>query len=340
VVTALKVQLGVEEASALGKQATENVEAYRLYLQGRYHWAKYSLDGWTKALDCFNQAIAKDPSYALAYAGKADAYFWLATFGMPAREAFESGKAAAQRALELDDTLAEAHAAMGSMKAWYDWDWKGAETEFRRALELNPNLALAHDAYATFLQTQGRFDEALIHATRAVELDPLSSYMNVNLGWYFLESRQFDRAIEQSRKTLELDPNYVEAYRLMGCCFFLKRQAKEALELMLKVNAMDDRPYYAAGLAGAYVLSGKTNEALRILREWDVAPASRHVAPSSRAGVYMSLGDTNSALIWFKQACDSKDAFCPWFKVEPFLDGIRSHPEFQAMLKNMKFPER
>ncbi|MGA2867455.1 MAG: adenylate/guanylate cyclase domain-containing protein [Verrucomicrobiota bacterium] len=334
VVAALKVQLGVDETHALGKKPTENVEAYKLYLLGRYHYGKYSADGWNKALDYFNQAIEKDPNYALAYAGKADAYNYLASTGLPAREALANGKTAAQKALEIDDTLAEAHVAMGSVR-FYGWDWKEAEKEFQRAIQLNPNLALARDGYADLLATQERFNEGIREQQRAIELDPLSSFMNVDLGWDFFSARQYERAIEQTRKTLELDQNFAEGHRLLGWCFIMKGQTNEALAEMLKVKSLDDMPWNTAGLACAYAISGKTNEAFRIMQEWDTAPQPRHVAPSSRALVYLGLGDTNSALTWLEQAYEAGDTWCPWFNIDPALDSVRSHPRFQAILKKM-----
>jgi serine/threonine-protein kinase len=335
VVAALKVRLGVEEIRALARKPTDNPEAYRLYLQGRYHWGRYSADAWHRALDYFNQAIEKDPNYALAYAGKADAYNYLATVGLPARESLEQSKAAAQKALELDDTLAEAHVAMGTVRAWYDWDWAAAEKEFHRAIELNPNLAAAHDAYGSFLQTQARFTEAIREQQRAIELDTYSSFLNVDLGWAFYGAHQFDRAIEQARKTLELDQNFGEGHRLLGSCFNMKGQTNEALAAMLKLKSLDDMPWNTAGLAYAYAISGKTNEAFRVMQEWDAASPPRHVAPSSRAVVYLGLGDTNSALTWMERAYEVKDTWCAWFNVDPPLDGVRSHPRFQAIIRKM-----
>jgi serine/threonine protein kinase/Flp pilus assembly protein TadD len=335
IVGALKLEiLSEEESHALGKKPTEDIEAYELYLLGRYHYGKFSVEGLNRALDYFDQAIQRDRGYALAYAGKADAYNWLATQGLPASEALEKGKVAALKALALDEALAEAHTAMGIVRM-LEWDWKGAEQEYQRAIQLNPNLALARDAYASFLDAQGRSTEAIAEATGAIELDPLSTSLNWGLGACFYVAHEYDRAIEQLRKTLELDQNSVNSHSLLGWCFIMKGEMGEAVAEMLKMTSLDDSPWYTGQLACAYAISGKRDEAFRIMREWDTAPQPRYVAPSLRALVHLALGETDATLTWLEQACQAKDTYCRWLKVDPPWDSVRSHPRFQAILKKM-----
>ena len=201
----------------MAKTYTANPEAYQDYLKGRYWWNKTTEEGFNKSIGYFQQAIEKDPTYALAYSGLADSYIALAVYGIaPPKEAFPKANEAALKALAIDETLAEAHASLGYIKADYDWDLSGGEKEFQRAIELNPSYAEAHRRYGLALRNTGRFDEAIAEHKRALELDPLSLLINRALGLSFYLARKYDQAIEQERKTLELDPNYVPAHRTLG----------------------------------------------------------------------------------------------------------------------------
>jgi TolB-like protein/predicted component of type VI protein secretion system len=241
VVQVLQVKLGVEAARALVKKSTENAEAHRLYLLGRYHFTKATQAGWSDAIQAFNQAFQLDPSYALAYCGLADNYNFLGGSFMPGKEAWAKEKDAAENAVSLDSNLADAHLSLALALAG-DFDWPGMDREMNRALELNPNLALARDQYAWLLTVLGRFDEAVAQSRRAVELDPLSPLINVNLAWWLNCARRFDEAIAQSRKTLALDPNYAWAHRTLGWSLHWKGDAAGALAALQKAQSLDPDP--------------------------------------------------------------------------------------------------
>ena len=216
----LRLRLTGDEEKQLTKRYTENTQAYQLYLQGRFYWNKRTPDGLNKSIDYFQQAIAADPNYALAYGGLADSYNVLSTNNiLPPKEAFPKAKAAVTKALEIDDSLAEAHTSLAFIRTVYDWDWPGAEHEYKRAIALNPNYANAHYFYAfTLLITRGRVDEAIAEMKKAVGLDPLSLIINTNLGRTYFLARQYDKALEQYRKTLELEPTFPRAHdRLRNC---------------------------------------------------------------------------------------------------------------------------
>ena len=219
----LRLRLTGEEKQRATRRHTEDPEAYQLYLRGRYHWNKATIEGFKRAIDYFQQAIGRDANYALAYAGLADSYLLLGSYLV---EAIPEAKVAALKALELDPSLAEAHVALGHIKLWLDWDWPGAEREFKQGLELNPNLALAHNQYAMYLATVGRLDDAIAEVKQAQQLDALSPIINSDLGWYLLYAKRNDEAIDQFRKTLEIDPNYVSALQGLGAAFAQQRHAR------------------------------------------------------------------------------------------------------------------
>jgi len=220
----LQLKLTGEDEKRLAKRYTENTEAYRLYLIGRYFWSKRTTEGLNKSIAYYQQAIYKDPNYALAYAGLADSYAVLAiNTDAPPRESFPQAKAAAIKALELDDTLVEAHATMLQIKAEYDWDWSGVEKEYRRAVELNPNYPTTHLYYSIYLIKTGRHEEAVAEIKRAQELDPFSFIINAVVGRVFFFARRYDEAIEACYKTLELDPNFFVAHLFLGRAYKEKR---------------------------------------------------------------------------------------------------------------------
>src|SRR5438093_5579965 len=204
----LRLRVTGEEMKRAVRRQTDDPEAYQLYLKGRYYWNQGTVDGYKKSIEYLQQAIAKDPKYAVAYAGLADAYLYLGSFWV---EAISEAKAAALKAIELDPTLAEAHVALGHIRLWLDWQWPAAELEFKQGISLNPNSALAHNQYALYLATMGRLDDAIAEVKRAQELDALSPIVNTDLGWYLLYAGRSGEAVDQFRKTLDLDPNYLSA---------------------------------------------------------------------------------------------------------------------------------
>ena len=215
----LKFKLTRDDKISLTKQPTENIEAYNLYLRGRYFWNKYSKEWVLKAIEVFKQAIAIDSNYALAYCGLADAYFRLSNVHFPPREVLPKAKEAALRAVEIDENLAEAHSSLGLVKVYYDHDWNGAESEFRKALKLNPDLVSAHQRYGSYLTFMGRFEESIRHYETALDLDPFSLQINMNLATTYYLRGEYDRAINHLTKTSELEPNYMPTHFVLGCAY-------------------------------------------------------------------------------------------------------------------------
>src|SRR5467141_2563526 len=255
----LRMRLTGEDEKRMAKSYTVDPEAYQLYLQGRFWWNKANADGLNKSIEYFQQAIAKDPAYALAYAGLADCYNIQANFGfVPPKEAFPKAREAALKALEIDDTLPQAHTLLGLIKAFYDWDWSGAEKEHRRAIELNPSYAEAHYYYGLALRNMGRLPEALAETKRAQELDPLSLLINRGLGLALYTARQYDQAIDQERKTLQLDPNYTNAHRTLGMTYVQKSMYKEATaEFERTLATSPGNPWTLSELGYGYAVSGR-----------------------------------------------------------------------------------
>ena len=267
--TALRLRLTGVDEKHLAKSYTANPEAYQDYLKGRFWWNKRSEDGLNKGIEYFQQAIAKDRNYGLAYSGLADSYNIIAGFGFVSpKEVYPRAKEAALKALEIDDTLAEAHASLAWSKAFYDWEWSGAEREFQRAIELNPSYADAHLMYGAALRKMGRVEEAIVEYQRAEELDPLSLSSGTFLGVTFYEARQYDQAIEQERKTLELDPNFTQANAVLGFAYAQKSMYKEAIgefEKGLVVSPGDTRTL--SGLGYTYAVAGRRAEAQKVLNQ-------------------------------------------------------------------------
>jgi eukaryotic-like serine/threonine-protein kinase len=342
IVDKLKLKVSGQE-KGLAKHYTENNEAYQLYLRGRFYWNKRSEVGMQKSLEYFQQAIEKDPNFALAYSGMADAYDLLgaqdAAGGMPPNEAMPKAKAAALKALEIDDTLAEPHVSLAHVKYYYDRDWAVAEREYERAIELNPNYPTAHHWYAVFLMSAGRFDEALAQIRRAQELDPLSLPINMTLGWVLLNARQYDQSVEQLRKTLEMDPNFILAHHRLGLVYEQKGQYDEAIaEFRQVLNLSAGRPVGITALAHVYALSGKRAEAQKTLAELQEISKQRYVAPASIAIIYAALGDKDQAFAWLEKADKARDVMLARLKVDPRFDSLRSDPRFADLLRRIGIP--
>jgi len=334
VVQVLQVKLGVEATRALAKAPTDNPEAHRLYLLGRYHFSKATQAGWSDAIQAFNQAIQLDPGYALAYCGLADNYGFLGGSFMPGKEAWAKEKDAAQKAVSLDPNLADAHLSLALALAC-DFDWPGMDREMKRALELNPNLALARDQFAWLLTVHGRFDEAVAHSRKAVELDPLSPLININLAEYLLCARRFDDAIAQARKTLALDPNYAWALRTLGWSLRWKGDTAGALAEMQKAQSLDPDPWSIGCFGYALAVSGDRAKAGQILRDFEILAKQRYVSPAASMVVYLGLGEKEKALEWLEKCYADRDTQCWFLKVDPLYDSLRNEPRFQAVLKEV-----
>jgi adenylate cyclase len=338
VVQALEVQLGMDEARALTKKPTENPEAYRLYLLGRYHFGKFTRAGWTNAIRYFDQALQIDPNYALAYCGLADTYGWAGGQVLPGREAWAKEKGLALKALAIDPNLADTHLSLG-MALFCALDLDGSKKELQRAIALNPKLALAHDQYGWTYMADGEIDKAIASAKKGLELDPLNSLLNTDLGFFYEWGRRYDEGIAQLRKTLELDPNHPLARQTLGFCLHWKGKFGEALTEFQKAAELDDLPWFKGSLGFAYGAAGDRAKAEQILRELDEMAKTEYVSPSSRASVYLGLGDKTKALDWIEKAAEDRDPLL-WWNATQLYDSVRNEPRFREVLRKTGAPER
>ena len=338
----LQAKLTGSEQHAIAARPTENTEAYQLYLKGRFFWNKRTGQNLNKAADYFNQAIAADPKYALAYVGLADAYVLMPLYGAGApRDCYPKAKAAAKKALELDDTSAEAHTSLAQVSCYYDLDYPQAIREFQRAIELNPNYATAHQWYGSSgLAALTRFDEAIAELKRAIELDPLSLVINTDLGNTYYRARRYDEAIDQMRKTLEMDSGFYYAHWNLGSALAAKGALGPAIEEYQKARALNDDPSMLGLLANAYAKSGNKAEALKIRDQLEVLSKQRYVSAYSFALVYLGIGDKEEALRWLEKAYQDRagDAL-RFIRVEPLLDSLRGDPRFEALVAKI-FPSK
>jgi TolB-like protein/Tfp pilus assembly protein PilF len=334
----LQAKLSGSEQHAIAARPTENNEAHQLYLKGRFFWNKRTANDLKKSIDYFQQAIARDPNYALAYAGVADAYVVLPGYGGGnPHDCYPKAKAAAKKALELDDTLAEAHTTLAVAIWSYEFDSVQANSEFQRAIELNPNYAIAHQQYGnTLLVPLGRFDDGIAEGKRAVELDPLSLVINADLGIDYHFAGRYDEAIAQLRKTLEMDPGYYFAYVNLAQVLEKKGARDAAIEEYQKARALNDDPAVLGFLGHAYASSGNKAEALKILEQLKELSKQRYVSAYSFALVYLGLSDKEEALRWLDQSYqDRAGSDIGWIRVDPILDPLRGDPRFEAIAEKI-----
>jgi TolB-like protein/predicted Ser/Thr protein kinase len=336
----IQTKVTPQEQARLASARAVNPVAYDLYLKGRYEWNKRSKEGLERGLEYFQRAIDLDPNYALAYSGVADSYVVLGNWGLlPGVEAYPKARAAALKALQLDQNLAEPHASLARVLEDYDWDWLDAENEHQRAIELNPNYATAHHWHAFGLGLTGRNKEALAEIELARSLDPLSTIINADVALVLYWGRQYDRAIIEARKALELEPNNRAAHAYLGQIYLTKGVYKNALaEFRILQTLPGGDPSDSASLAAAHAAAGNRDEALRILGRLKQQSKREYISPYSIALVYVGLGDNNEALAWLQKALDDHDGLMDVLKVEPGLDPLRSEPRFQALLRRMNFP--
>jgi len=334
VVKALMLKLTGEERESLTKHYTANIEAYHLYLKGRYFLNKSTEDDFRRSIEYFQQALEKDPHYALAYAALADSYAQLGNYGLISmKESHPRAREAATRALEIDDKLGEAHASLAFTLTNYYWDWAEAEKQFKRAIELNPNYAMAHNWYSQYLAFMGRPDEAIREAKRAQEIDPISLFNNSTIGFVLYLARQYDQAIAAAQKTLELDPNFAVAHMIIGLSYLQKKMYEESIsELQKAKNNPDSR----ALLGYAYAVAGKRSEARKILEELDQLSKQKYVASAPVAIIYIGLGEKDQALQWLEKAYDERLWEMGMLKVAPVFDPLRSDPRFAVLLRRVK----
>ena len=335
----LRMRLTGEDEKRMAKSYTANPEAYQNYLKGRYWWNKRTPEGLNKGIEFFQQAIAKDPTYALAYSGLADCYSELPVYAFVApKEAIPRAKEAAQKALEIDDTLAEPHASLGFIGTLYEQDWPGAEKHFQRAIELNPNYAMAHRWYGLYLEYTGRLDAAIAEDKRALELDPLSIVINAYTGMTFYFARQYDQAIEQERKTLELDPNFMQAHDFLGLAYVQKAMRKEGTAEFEKALMISPGDVLSLGEVGnAYALGGNRAGAQKVLDQMNELAKQKYVQPMARVMVYVGLGERDKAFEWLEKAYE--EHFVLEIKVDPQFDPLRSDPRFADLLRRMNLTQ-
>ena len=331
----LKLKLTADEKRQLSKRHTDNSEAFHLYLKGRYYWNKYAQDGLRKAIEYFKQAIDEDPTYALAYAGLADSYYRLSHIYLPTREAMPRAKRAAEKALEIDETLAEAHAALGLVLMFYDWDWVGAEREFLRAIELNPGSAIAHQRLALYFNLLGRFNESMRELQLAIDLDPLSPQISQGIAVVFFLQGDHQQAIEQMEKTVEIDDGHHPSYYFLGWIYTRTGHLAKALQTFEKLAAMDDSPIFLASLAHVCALTGDRARALGLLDRIEEQSKRRYVSSYCRAVVYTGLGKKDEAFYWLEKAFEERSEMVPWLRIGVEVEGLRSDPRFHDYLRRV-----
>jgi len=333
--------LSGEEKEALYRRDTENVEAYHLYLKGRYFWSKFTEEGLQKSIDYYNQALEKDPNYAMAYIGLASSYIVLGVNYRSPKEMMPKAKAYVSKGLERDATLAEAHVAQGAIKFFFDWDWSGAGRELRQAMDIGANdAANAHDLYAYCLWANGQFTEGIAELKRAQELDPLSLVISEDLGVAYYHARNFDQAIQQQHKTLELEPNYFFGYLRRGQAYAQKAMFKEAIDDLTKAqNLSGNWPAVIAELSCAYALAGQKSKARAMLNELTKRAQREYIDPYMIALIHTTLGDHDAAFEWLGKAYEGRSPWMGWLKAEPKFDPLRSDPRFKTLLHQLNLPE-
>jgi len=340
IASSLEAQLTGSEQRAIAARPTENTEAYQLYLKGKFFWNKRTGDDLKAAADLFRQAAEVDPSYANAYAGVAQADLLIPVFGAGApRDFFPKAKAAAERAIELDETSAEGHSAL-AMLLCFDFKFPASEAEFRRAIQLNPNYATAHHWFGnSLLVSLGRFDEGIREGERAVELDPLSLIINADLGSTFMVGRRYDEAIAQLRRTLALDGNFSYAHWNLGEALYLKGDVNAAIAEYEKARALDDDPEVLGLLGRAYAETGKREQALEILRKLQETGQNQYIRSYVYSLIYIGLGDKATAIEYLEKAREGFETpDTTWLKVDPLFDPLRSEPRFQQLVAKT-FPQ-
>jgi TolB-like protein/Tfp pilus assembly protein PilF len=323
------------------KQGPYNPEAYSEYLKGRYHWHKLSPGSLEKSVSHLQLAIEKDPEFALAYSALADAYVLLAFSALlPPREAMGKAGAAARRALELDDELAEAHASHAAVTKLYEWDWPKAEREYRNCLELDPNNAITRHGYGSYLMALGRIEEALEEIQKAQDLDPLSLVIGTEGAWILYMARQYDKAVQQARRVLEMEPEFPATLHVLGLALDAQGQYEEAIACFRRVSEQTAaQQNTTASLAHACARGGRMKEAQAALEHLIVESRERYVAPYLLAVVYAGLGAVDETLTWLERAFEEHDVWMIWVKQDPRFDEVRGTPRFRRLLQRLNFLE-
>jgi TolB-like protein/Flp pilus assembly protein TadD len=334
------MMVSLEDQVRLASARRVNPEAHELYLKGRHFWNQRTDEGLMKSIEYFQQAIAIDPMYALGYAGLADAYNILGSNRLrDPKEVFPKARTAAERALELDENLAEAHAVLGAIKFNYEWDWAGARRALRRSIELNPGYATAHQRYALLSSILGEHEVAIEEMKLARRLDPLSARISVNVGSMLFRAREYEQAIVELRKALELYPNDAAAHSGLGAVYVQKGMYEEAIKEFKEVRRfIPDAQAGLGGLGYAYAVSGDKTEATKILKQLQQLSERRFVPPATVALIHIGLGDKNRAFEWLEKAYQDRNPTLSGLRVDPRFDPLRDDPRFRDLLLRMNLP--
>jgi TolB-like protein/DNA-binding winged helix-turn-helix (wHTH) protein/Tfp pilus assembly protein PilF len=331
----LQLKLSGELHQRLARRPTVNSDAYQLYLRGLFYFNKRTEDGFVKAADYFHQAIALDPNYGLAYTGLADCYGLQGYDTFPPREYMPKAKAMADKALAIDSQMAEAHTSLAMIKALYEWDWRGAENEFRRAIELNPGYATAHHWYGVHLGAMGRFEESRRELQRALNLDPLSLIVNLNNAYPDHYTHQYDRALNTYRKTIEMDPNFAWAHEDLMLAYEQQGRFREAIEEGVALLRLSGDSAAATAVQRAYAAGGYRVALNRWLDDLKDRGKSHYVSPMKFAQLYSRLGLRDQAMEWLEKAYDQRSGPLVYIAVDPRYDGLRTDPRFQDLVRRM-----
>ena len=326
------------QAAVLSRRNTENSQAYRMYLEGRYFWNKRTAEGLRRGIRCFKRAIEADPNYTLAYSGLADSYVLLASHGAQSPlKSVPIAKRAALKALELDEALAEAHTSLGMVYHYYEWNWEKAGEEFQRAISLNPNYIVARMWYASNLASLGRLQDALFQAEQAEELDPLSLAVYIKIGRLQYWMRNYDRALRAYNRVIGLDPQHARAHTRLGMVHAATEQFDQAIVEFKRAQELSGAdPYLDSFLGYAHAKCGKRAVAKRTIEELARRSRREYVPAFCTGLVYIGLGEVERALLWLEKAYDDRSAYMVFAKVEPLLDEIRKHPRFAGLLTEMR----
>jgi serine/threonine-protein kinase len=347
VVDALRVKLLGEEKVAALRRYTDNTEAYELYLKGRYHYYKYTGEGWLKAIEFFERAIAEDPEYAPAYAALASVldFSWFFSV-LPAEESITKCKAATLRALELDDGLDEAHSALARVRFYYEWAWEEAESEFRRAIDLKPNNAESHQQYGISLACIGRCDEAISEAGKALELDPLSLLVSLQVGWVYLLCDRLDDVLKLDRNILEREPNFHGAYWQMGTAYEAREMYEEALDVYQKALTLGGYQVVLSNLGAVYAKLGRRNDAYAVMNQLLEMKRERTVAALNIARVYSGLGENDKAFEWLEKAIEERNGGMVFLSAMQKIgkkymwgEGVCTDPRFTDIMRRVGLPQ-
>ena len=337
VAEALKIKLSQADKELLRKRYTVNPDAFQSYLKGRYYWNRRTRDGIKKGIEHFDNAIEQDPLYALAYTGLADCYSLMSMHGvLQPREAFTRAKAAAIRALEIDDQLAEAHASLAYANLYYEWDWAAAENGFRRSIDLSPNYATAHHWYHEYLVLRGRIDEATVEINKAQELDPLSPAINAALVLPLLNSGKYDQGVTALKRVIALDPGFYRGHFFLGIAYTLMGLYEMAFaELRDAVTLSENSTRAVAVLGWAYAVAGKQDQARAIIDELQRRMHDSYVPPYGMAIIWTALGEKNKALDWLEKGYDRRDEYLTRLGIAVELNSLRSDPRFRDLLERV-----